>query len=182
MDARFRVLAGRQRIDAWRAFSQRGHGDCALRAVLVPAHFHVSAGSHPAGGTAALRPKGRSLRAASGPGRLADRSVPRAAPGRLHSGAHRTLRAERALHRRADRLVWISQDSASFAAGFFHRYRPVDIDPNEGLQMKQKTLLIGSAALLVLAFAGGAFLYNAEKSEEAARAAERNRSHLVRMH
>ena len=48
--------------------------------------------------------------------------------------------------------------------------------------MKQKTLLIGSAALLVLAFAGGALLYNAEKSEEAARAAERNRSHLVRMH
>lgn len=48
--------------------------------------------------------------------------------------------------------------------------------------MKQKTLLIGSAALLVLAFAGGAFLYNAKKSEEAARAAERNRSHLVRMH
>lgn len=48
--------------------------------------------------------------------------------------------------------------------------------------MKQKTLLIVSAALLVLAFIGGALFYKAQKSEEAARAAERNRSHLVRMH
>ena len=48
--------------------------------------------------------------------------------------------------------------------------------------MKQKTLLIASAALLVLAFIGGALFYKAQKSEAAAGAAERNRSHLVRMH
>ena len=48
--------------------------------------------------------------------------------------------------------------------------------------MKQKALLIVSAALLVLAFIGGAFVYQTKKADEAARAAERNRSHLVRMH
>ena len=38
--------------------------------------------------------------------------------------------------------------------------------------MKQKTLLIVSATLLVLAFIGGALFYEAKKSEEAARAAK----------
>lgn len=48
--------------------------------------------------------------------------------------------------------------------------------------MRQKALLIGSATLLLLAFAGGAFLYKARQSDEAARAAERNLAKLVRMH
>jgi protein-disulfide isomerase len=48
--------------------------------------------------------------------------------------------------------------------------------------MKQKTLLIASGAFFALAFIGGALVYNAQRSDEAARAAERNRSHLVRMH
>ena len=48
--------------------------------------------------------------------------------------------------------------------------------------MQQKTLLIGSAVLLILAFVGGALVYNAQKSEDEARAAGRNRSLLVRMH
>ena len=48
--------------------------------------------------------------------------------------------------------------------------------------MKQKTLLIVSGALLVLAFIGGALFYETHKSVEAVRAAERNRSLLVRIH
>jgi protein-disulfide isomerase len=48
--------------------------------------------------------------------------------------------------------------------------------------MRQKALLFGSATLLLLAFAGGAFLYNARQSDEAARAADRNLAKLVRMH
>ena len=48
--------------------------------------------------------------------------------------------------------------------------------------MKPKTLVIGSAALLLLAFIIGALLYNARKSDEAGQAAERNLAHLVRMH
>lgn len=48
--------------------------------------------------------------------------------------------------------------------------------------MKQKILLIASAALLVLAFVGGALIYKAKQDEEATRAAQRNLSYLVRMH
>lgn len=48
--------------------------------------------------------------------------------------------------------------------------------------MKQKTLLIVSATLLILAFIGGALIYEAKRSEEAARAAQHNLSFLVRMH
>jgi len=48
--------------------------------------------------------------------------------------------------------------------------------------MKQKILLIASATLLVLAFIGGALIYKAKQDEDAARAAQRNLSYLVRMH
>jgi protein-disulfide isomerase len=48
--------------------------------------------------------------------------------------------------------------------------------------MKQKTLFVVSAALLVLAFVAAALLYNIQQSDKTAQAAERNKSILVRMH
>ena len=48
--------------------------------------------------------------------------------------------------------------------------------------MKQKTLLIASAAVLLLVFIVGTLVYRSEKSDEAFRAVKRNSSLLVRMH
>lgn len=48
--------------------------------------------------------------------------------------------------------------------------------------MKQQTLFIGSAIVLLLAFVAAMFVYTGQKNEEANRLAEANRAALVRMH
>lgn len=48
--------------------------------------------------------------------------------------------------------------------------------------MKQKNIFIGSAALLIIAFIVGAFLYNNQKAEQAAQTAKQNQMALVRSH
>ena len=46
--------------------------------------------------------------------------------------------------------------------------------------MKQKNLFIGVLAVLVLVFAGGAFLYKKQQAEQAAQLASQNLAALVR--
>ncbi len=48
--------------------------------------------------------------------------------------------------------------------------------------MKLRTLIIVSAALLLVAFIVGALIYNTRSADETALVAERNLAHLVRMH
>ena len=48
--------------------------------------------------------------------------------------------------------------------------------------MKQKTLFIIAAVVLLVAFAGGTLVYKNQKSEQAAQSAESNGSALIRMH
>ena len=48
--------------------------------------------------------------------------------------------------------------------------------------MKQKTMFIIAAVVLLLAFAGGTLVYKNQKSEQAAQSAESNGSALIRMH
>ena len=48
--------------------------------------------------------------------------------------------------------------------------------------MKQKTLFIIAAVVLLVAFAGGTLVYKNQKSEQAAQSAESNGSALMRMH
>jgi protein-disulfide isomerase len=48
--------------------------------------------------------------------------------------------------------------------------------------MKQKTLFITAAIVLVAAFAGAALLYKSQKSQQATQAAAQNREALVRLH
>jgi len=48
--------------------------------------------------------------------------------------------------------------------------------------MKQKTLFIIAAVVLLVAFAGGTLVYKTQKSEQAAQSAESNGSALIRMH
>lgn len=48
--------------------------------------------------------------------------------------------------------------------------------------MKQQTLFIGSAIVLLLVFVAGLFVYSGQKEEEANRIAEANRASLIRMH
>lgn len=48
--------------------------------------------------------------------------------------------------------------------------------------MKRQTLFIGAAAVLLLAFVAGLFVYKGAKEEEANRLAEANRASLIRMH
>ncbi|MDP2144889.1 MAG: thioredoxin domain-containing protein [Gallionella sp.] len=48
--------------------------------------------------------------------------------------------------------------------------------------MKQQTLFIGSAIVLLLVFIAGLFVYNGQKEKEANRLAEANRESLLRMH
>lgn len=48
--------------------------------------------------------------------------------------------------------------------------------------MKQKTLFILAAAVLLLGFVGGTLLYTSGKQEEAVQAVALNQAHLVRMH
>jgi len=48
--------------------------------------------------------------------------------------------------------------------------------------MKQKTLFIVAAVVLLLVFLLGALVYKSEKIDQSAQLAERNRTHLVRMH
>jgi protein-disulfide isomerase len=48
--------------------------------------------------------------------------------------------------------------------------------------MKQKTLFIAAAAVLLLVFLVGTFAYKSQKADQSAQLAERNREHLVRFH
>ena len=48
--------------------------------------------------------------------------------------------------------------------------------------MKQKTLFIAAAVVLLLVFLLGTLAYKNQKTDQAAQLAERNREHLVRMH
>ncbi|MDD5175007.1 MAG: thioredoxin domain-containing protein [Sterolibacterium sp.] len=48
--------------------------------------------------------------------------------------------------------------------------------------MKQKTLFIGAAIVLLLVFLIGTLVYKSEKVDQSAQLAERNRANLVRMH
>ncbi len=48
--------------------------------------------------------------------------------------------------------------------------------------MKQKTLFIVAASILLLVFVGGTLVYKSGKTEQAAQRAEQNGSVLVRMH
>jgi protein-disulfide isomerase len=48
--------------------------------------------------------------------------------------------------------------------------------------MKQKSIFITVVALLILAFAGGAFLFNKQKAEQAEKVLAQNRQLLVRVH
>lgn len=48
--------------------------------------------------------------------------------------------------------------------------------------MKQKTLFIVSAAVLLLVFLIGTLVYKSEKVDESAQLVERNAAHLIRMH
>ena len=48
--------------------------------------------------------------------------------------------------------------------------------------MKQKTMFIVSAVILLLVFLLGTLLYMSVKTDQSAQLAERNRTHLVRMH
>jgi len=48
--------------------------------------------------------------------------------------------------------------------------------------MKQKTLFVGSAVLLLLTFVIGALVYNAEKASETPKTVMQNQAALVRFH
>lgn len=48
--------------------------------------------------------------------------------------------------------------------------------------MSRKTLFIGSAALLLVAFVGGTLMYKSEKTRQSGQTVERNQANLVRFH
>src|SRR3989339_2128968 len=78
-------------------------------------------------------------------------------------------------------MVWFCHDSPALIFRIPGAQPAADLRLSEDIQMKQKSIFIAAAALLILVFVGGALLYQKQQTEQAAQLAKQNMAALVRM-